>query len=164
MQKRAALFLDIDGPVIDLMTFDSSPHVSYLRSGCNTNAVRNIVELCQEFGLKIVTNSMHNYYDIGDSSLKEDLITWGIPENLFHDEWRTIFPVVDYTRVNSPIRGAGRMYAIEQWLLANPGYEWICFDDRKFTDDPRLIHIDRDYGVDAGHLHQARSVLKEMLG
>ena len=164
MQKKAVLFLDIDGPVIDLLTFNNTPHVSYLRTGGNRDSIKNIVKLCMENDLSIVTNSTHNYNDIGNSNLKEDLVSWGIPEHLFHNSWRTIFPDVDYQKVNSTIRGAGRMYAIKRWLDENPGYEWICFDDRKFTDDPRLIHIQRLHGVDEAYYHQAVGVLKEIKG
>lgn len=106
---------------------------------------------------------MHNYYDVGNTTLKEDLIRWGIPISMFHKNWRTIFPEVDYRKINSPIRGVGRLFAIEQWLKENPGYEWICFDDRKFTDDQRLIHIQRNQGVDAGYAKQAAGVLDEIL-
>lgn len=158
------MFLDIDGPVIDLLTYKKTPYVSYLRIGGNQKAIKNITRLCVENDLKIVTNSMHNYYDIRRATLKEDLVSWGLPEHLFHDSWRTIFPDVDYTKVKSAIRGAGRMYAIEQWLSENPGYEWICFDDRKFTNDKRLIHIQSLHGVDETYCQQAVSVLKEITG
>lgn len=106
---------------------------------------------------------MHNYYDLGVASLKDDLIRWGIPISMFHKNWRTIFPNVDYKTINSPIRGVGRLFAIEDWLKNNPGYEWICFDDRKFTDNIRLIHIQRDQGVDTSYVKQAAGVLTEIL-
>lgn len=112
-----------------------------------------------EFNLKIVTNSMHNYYDL-DTDLREDLTRWGIPANMFHEDWRTIFPNVDYTKVKSPVRGAGRLYAIEEWLSRHPGYEWICFDDRKFTNSSRLIHIERLDGVDDDYYEQAVRTIK----
>ncbi len=153
------LFLDIDGPVIDLHTYKTKPYVSYLRSSCNNNAIMNIVKLCNDFDVKIVTNSMHNYYDL-EETLKEDLTRWGIPASMFHEDWRTIFPNVDYKKINSPIRGAGRMYAIEEWLSRHPGYEWICFDDRKFTTNHRLIHIERLFGVDTEYRKQAANIIK----
>lgn len=106
---------------------------------------------------------MHNYYDLGPCTLRDDLIRWGIPISMFHTNWRTIFPNVDYKTINSPIRGVGRLFAIEEWLNKNPGYEWICFDDRKFTDNVRLIHIQRDQGVDTAYMKQAAGVLTEIL-
>lgn len=102
---------------------------------------------------------MQNYYDLGNDSLQDDLVSWGIPTDLFHAEWRTIFPKVDYKKVNSNVRGAGRLYAIQQWLDSNPGYDWICFDDRKFTDDVRLIHIQREDGIDSGYYDRAKEIL-----
>lgn len=162
--KPAVLFLDIDGPVIDLQMYQSKPYVSHFRTHCNIDAIKNIVELCHKFDLKIVTNSMHNYHDLGNVTLKDDLIRWGVPISMFHANWRTIFPQVDYQVINSPIRGVGRLFAIEQWLKDNPGYEWICFDDRKFTDDHRLIHIQRMNGVDDQYRQQAAGVLTEIIG
>lgn len=159
LQTKRVVFLDIDGPIIDLKTYKSNPIVSYYRTGCNSQAIINLVKLCNEFDLKIVTNSMQNYYDLGNDSLQDDLVSWGIPLDLFHVEWRTIFPKVDYKKVNSNVRGAGRLYAIQQWLDSNPGYNWICFDDRKFTDDARLIHIQREDGIDSGYYDQAKEIL-----
>lgn len=102
---------------------------------------------------------MHNYYDVGNDSLQDDLVYWGIPLDLFHFQWRTIFPDVDYKKINSKVRGIGRLYAIQQWLDVNTGHDWICFDDRKFTDDPRLIHIQRENGIDSGYYNQAKEIL-----
>ena len=157
------LFLDIDGPVIDLHTYNNNPEISHFRISGNQTAIANIVKLCTDYDLKIVTNSMHNYYNVYDSDLKEDLTHWGIPENLFHTEWRTVFPNVDYKKVKSQVRGIGRLYAINEWLSSHAGYDWICFDDRKFTDDPRLIHIQRNSGVDDGYHAQAVEVIKSIL-
>ena len=52
-----------------------------------------------------------------------------------------------------------KQLAIQQWLDSNPGYDWICFDDRKFTDDVRLIHIQREDGIDSGYYDQAKEIL-----
>lgn len=158
------LFLDIDGPVIDLATYKATPYISHFRVSGNTTAIKNIVKLCVDFDLKIVTNSTHNYYDVYDADLRDDLVRWGIPESCFHNDWRTVFPEVDYKKIKSPVRGIGRLYAIHEWLAEHPGYDWICFDDRKFTDDNRLIHIKRLDGVDDVYYKQAAEVITALRG
>jgi hypothetical protein len=160
--NKVVVFLDLDGPIIDLKTYKTNPIVSYYRTGGNSKAIENLVKLCDEFGLEIVTNSMHNYYQLGDDTLQDDLVSWGIPVDLFHSDWRTIFPKVNYKEIKSTVRGIGRLYAIEQWIKEHPGYNWICFDDRKFTEDPRLIHISRENGIDQGYYEQARKILKTL--
>jgi hypothetical protein len=153
--KQIALFLDIDGPVIDLATYNKSPHISYFRVEGNKRAIKNVTKLCVEFDLTIVTNSTHNYYNVYNADLRDDLVRWGIPENCFHDDWRSVFPNVDYKKIQSTVRGIGRLYAIN---------EWLCFDDRKFTDDNRLIHITRLDGVDDLYYKQAADVIATMRG
>lgn len=163
-KKQIALFLDIDGPVIDLATYKKSPHISYFRVEGNKTAIANIVKLCNEYDLQIVTNSTHNYYDVYDADLKDDLVRWGIPEECFHTDWRSVFPNVNYKQLQSTVRGIGRLYAINEWLARHPGYDWICFDDRKFTDDKRLIHISRLDGVDDMYYKQAADVITALQG
>ena len=149
------IFLDIDGPVIDI---DSPVIVSELRLTHNHRSIEMLNELCRKTGAKIVTNSMHNYNDPYNNTLRDDLIMWGIDEDYFHNEWRTIFPHVDYSSVNSPVRGIGRLIAIEAWLAENGNYDWICFDDRKFSDSHRLIHIADGLGIREQHVQQALEV------
>ena len=138
------IFLDIDGPVINI---DAPVVVSELRLGCNKNSIQLLNDLCLEVGAKIVTNSMHNYHEPCGRTLKEDLIHWGLDENHFHDSWRTIFPDIDYTDVNSNVRGIGRLIAINQWIADNGPCDWVCFDDRKFTDSKQLVHIEYGDGI-----------------
>lgn len=161
-QNKIVVFLDLDGPIIDIKTFKTNPIVSHYRRGGNPQAIEYLVKLCDEFGLEIVTNSMHNYHVLGTDSLMDDLVSWGVPSDLFHKDWRTIFPHVDYDKLQSNVRGIGRLHAIEKWIETHPGYNWICFDDRKFTDDPRLIHIERENGIDSGYYSQAREILKTL--
>lgn len=149
------VFLDIDGPVIDI---DSPVIASELRLTHNPQSIEMLNELCWKTGAKIVTNSMHNYNVPYDSTLRDDLIKWGVDEDYIHDQWRTIFPHVDYSKVNSPVRGIGRLVAIETWLAENGNYDWICFDDRKFTDSHRLIHIEDGLGIREHHVEQALEV------
>lgn len=161
--KPLILFLDLDGPVIDLHMYNTEPYQSYLRLGCNPYAVKNIVKLCKRHNLTIVTNSRHNYYEIAGRTLQHDLISWGVPANLFHDDWRTSLTEVPYrvSRTDAE-RCADRMNAINQWISEHPQYDWICFDDRKFTDNHRLIHIQRSAGVDDMYYEQAESVIAQL--
>lgn len=149
------IFLDIDGPVIDLLTYKTNVPASIFRTGFNLESIRLLDQLCNVTGAKIVTNSMHNYYEVDNCSLKYDLISNGIDSEHFHKEWRTIYPKIDYKARPSSVRGIGRLYAIEDWIEKNGPCEWICFDDRKFTDDPRLIHITRWHGIDQKYYNEA---------
>jgi hypothetical protein len=47
------------------------------------------------------------------------------------------------------------MRSIKKWLLENGGPDWIAFDDESFTDDPRLILVDRDAGITLINMWQA---------
>lgn len=147
------IFLDIDGPVIpiNVPTYDS-----IFRLVHNYEAILRLNELCEQTNAKIVTNSMHNYNDYEDGTLKEDLVKWGIKEEYFHDDWRTIFPNIDYKQINSTVRGIGRLHAINVWLATHYYIDnWVCFDDRNFTDLPNLILIEDGLGIKQKHYDRA---------
>lgn len=150
------IFLDIDGPVIstDDSIIDSELRITHIpESICHLN------ELCQITGAKIVTNSMHNYNDVEEYSLKDDLIAWGLDADNFHENWRTIFPYIDYSKIKSDIRGIGRFIAIDKWREINGTCDWVCFDDRKFTVSFRLILIEDAAGIKKEHIDRAIEIL-----
>lgn len=159
--SKKIIFLDIDGPVIDLETYDSNIYKSIFRTGINPVAIEFLIKLCKEYDAQIVTNSMHNYHNINNYTLKDDLVYAGITDDFFHQDWRTIFPMIDYTNVKSSVRGIGRLIAIQEWLKRNGKHTWICFDDRKFTKDRRLIHIKRQNGIDFEYYSEARHLLSD---
>ena len=154
--ENKIIFLDIDGPIIPI-TVD--PYDSLFRLKHNYDSILYLNNLCFRTGAKIVTNSMHNYEDFRDGTLKDDLIKWGIKPEYFHDEWKTIFPHIDYSKVTSKVRGIGRLIAINHWLSFYDTDKWVCFDDRLFTDLPNLIHIEDGLGIKETHFQRAMDIL-----
>lgn len=153
------IFLDIDGPVIPV---DTPLRQSIFRLSCDTDSIEYLNLLCEETNAKIVTNSYHNYHSFGDCELADDLISWGLEEKFLHTRWRTIFPHIDYEKVKSPIRGIGRLIAIRQWIREhNKPVNWVCFDDRKFTDKKNLIHIEDGLGIREHHVAKAINILEK---
>lgn len=155
MQK--IIFLDIDGPVIPgrLCTHNSMPELRLIFA---KDSIQLLNELCDSTGARIVTNSMHNYLDIMNRSLKQDLITWGLEESNFHKDSRTCFPKVNYAANPSTVRGWGRWLGILDWQQRNGEADWICFDDRVFTTDPRLVEIEFEDGITNQSVQRAMSV------
>ena len=92
------IFLDIDGPIINTPMYFLDPNCSVHRTQMNTQAIAYVVKLASFAGAKIVCNSTHNTHDIENpltgklTNVKEDLIYWGVPLNLFHDDWKTTYP------------------------------------------------------------------------
>lgn len=154
------VFLDIDGPVIDI---NCSVIQSELRLVHNPKSIEMLNKLCDRSGAKIVTNSMHNYNEPYGETLREDLIMWGVHEDHFHDSWRTVFPAIDYSKVESPVRGIGRLIAIQEWLKENGNHKWVAFDDRKFTDLKNLVHISDGLGIRENHVEQALEVFSSIV-
>jgi hypothetical protein len=152
------IFLDIDGPVIPI---DVPVHASVFRTTYNRESIEYLNLLCDLTGAQVVTNSMHNYEDWYDGDLRDDLVKWGLEEKFIHDTWRTIFPMIDYKKVNSPVRGIGRLVAIENWINRHGDSSWVCFDDRKFADVANLIHIEDGLGIKAHHFNSAIDILAE---
>lgn len=150
------IFLDIDGPIIPI---DVPMHDSVYRTTCNKDAIEYLNLLCDETGAKVVTNSMHNYEDWIGTDLKDDLVNWGLDENFIHDSWRTIFPMIDYSKVNSKVRGIGRLVAIDHWINYHGDTSWVCFDDRKFSEMANLIHIEDGRGIKEHHFDSALDIL-----
>lgn len=141
------IFLDIDGPLITGDLYYQDYMCSEYRTLVNKTALNYVLKLSELTGAMIVTNTMHNEKIINGRTIKDDLIKWGVPENKFHNSWRTIFPKVDYTGASSR-RGIGRLIGINHWLETNgPDHKWVCFDDRNFTDDKRLVLINFNKGV-----------------
>jgi hypothetical protein len=171
MMKQRILFIDIDGPVINTPMFYLDSNCSMGRTQMNTQALAYVVRLCKIAGAKIVTNSTHNTHNLTDPltgsvrTLKDDLIRWGVPKDLFHDRWRTNYPGY-----------RGRLSAIQDWINdvsdevnadappvdnINDTYsniDWVCFDDEKFTNSNRLIVIDYDKGIDYAAYRKAAKV------
>jgi hypothetical protein len=102
---------------------------------------------------------MHNYEDWMGGDLREDLVEWGLDEKFVHSNWRTIFPRIDYSKVNSSVRGIGRLVAIEDWIKIHGDTSWVCFDDRKFSDIANLIHIEDGLGIKEHHFDSALDIL-----
>ena len=150
------IFLDIDGPIIstDVDTVDSELRITHI-----PETIDLLNELCKYTGAKIVTNSSHNYNDIEGYTLKDDLIAWGLDADNFHENWRTIFPYIDYSKIQSNIRGIGRFFAIDKWQEVNGACDWVCFDDRKFTVSFRLILIENAEGIKREHIDRAIEIL-----
>lgn len=150
------IFLDIDGPVIPT---DVDMYDSIFRTTYNVESIEYLNLLCDMTGARVVTNSTHNYEDWFESELRDDLIEWGLDSRFIHRDWRTVFPMIDYKKINSPIRGIGRLVAIEHWISINGDTNWVCFDDRKFTDLENLIHIEDGLGIRASHFNRALDLL-----
>ena len=140
------VFLDIDGPVIPGRVHNTAL-CSELRSRFAKDSIEYLNILCEQTGAQIVTNSMQNYLSPQGRDLRTDLIKWGLNSIHFHTDWRTIFPRVNYLANPSPQRGWGRWLGILDWMEHNGEVDWICFDDRNWTSDPRLILIDFETGI-----------------
>lgn len=142
--KQKIIFLDIDGPIIPQSLFFLDKDVSQLRSFMDTNALGYVVALAKGVDAKIVTNSQHNQHEVSGQDLKADLIDWGVPEKLFHEDWRTDFH-------HYPFQNRGRRTYLEQWLTEHDysidSDDWICFDDIDFTSRKNLILIDDRCGI-----------------
>jgi hypothetical protein len=143
------VFLDIDGPVIPghLYTSAAKAGLAANREIFDSNAVERLNRLCSSTGAKVVTNSMQNYIDYADGDLKDDLVQAGLKVEYFHSVWRTAFPRVDYSVDPNPRRGWGRWLGIRKWMDENGEADWICFDDRHWSDDSRLILVDFHDGI-----------------
>jgi hypothetical protein len=152
------IFIDIDGPLITGDLYDTDPYCSYTRSMVNMDSLSRLKKLIKQTGARLVTNTMHNEQVVNGRTIRDDLIRWGIGEDCFHEVWRTIFPRIDYTNAGSR-RGIGRMIAIDRWLAEQGPHDWVCFDDRNFTDDQRLILVDFNKGIGDVEYNAALSLL-----
>lgn len=146
------LFLDIDGPVIPIGCYFHDMMCSHERSVFSTTATGFIKEICKKTGAKIVTNSSHNYHDVGNHTLKDDLkLRGGIPEEYFHSDWRTKYPMIDPASDQFTVLDIRRMAAIDEWMRRNGEVDWIGFDDSKYTDSDRLYLVDFNEGITYKH-------------
>jgi hypothetical protein len=146
MQK--IIFLDIDGPVINTPCYWVDTSASVQRSVMNTQAIGIVNQLSKLSGAKIVTNSTHNNLTVHETgrNLKQDLIKWGLMEELLHENWHTTMPRP--RRRVSAENSSKRMWGIDDWIEHNGEADWICFDDEPFTENPRLFVIDFVRGID----------------
>lgn len=155
-----AIFIDIDGPIINTPMYFLDPNCSLKRSVMNTQAIAYVVKLASFSGAKIVCNTTHNTHDIEDpltgkvTNVKEDLIYWGIPPDLFHEDWMTTYPYPEYEEYGTH----RRLRAIKEWMVKNGEVDWVAFDDDNFTDSEKLILIDFDRGIDYDAFRQAIKV------
>lgn len=154
------VFLDIDGPVIPYGCYFVNRNASYERVFSNT-AIGYVKKLLELSDAKLVTNSMNNFYDRIEEifherdsfsdytithTLRDDLIAAGIPEDAFHNDWRTNLSGGSKPGPNP------RLDAIYGWIKKNEFYGedkiWIDFDDEDFA--PELdccINIDFHNGI-----------------
>jgi hypothetical protein len=151
------IFLDIDGPIINTPCYYLDSEASMQRTVMNTQALGYVVRLAKIGNAKIVTNSSHNYADVGCRTLKDDLIKWGIKEEYFHKNWRTEYPNPKTGKFSASSANR-RMIAIENWQDDNGEADWVAFDDENFTDNKRLILIDFDRGIDYSAYRKAAKV------
>ena len=138
--KPRVCFLDIDGPIINAGCFGVHKDASESRSVMSTSAIGFLNLLCGETGAKIVTNSSHSYHDVAYRTLRDDLIRWNLKALHFHDNWRTTFGLEE-------VGADERMRAINTWLKNNGEHDWVCFDDVRFIDGGRLVHVSFDDGI-----------------
>lgn len=149
------IFLDIDGPIITDSMFELNENVSHNRTYMNANALGYVVTLAKVANAKIVTNSTHNYHIVyhdewPPTDLKTDLIFHGVPEHLFHKDWRTRFAHSEDAE-RDPHLLTDRLSGIDEYLterklnLNDEG--WICFDDDLFTRRRNLILVDSRCGI-----------------
>jgi hypothetical protein len=135
--KENILFLDIDGPMIPLaLTY-------YLIDNPGDRIMSNVCvgilnNICRKTEAKIVTNTTHNIDHPGQATIREILIRNGVKEEYFHKDHKTIYGVETHNR----------MKAIDLWLYLHDNPNWVALDDEIFTDNPNLIPIDRDKGLD----------------
>jgi hypothetical protein len=149
------IFLDIDGPVIPGHLYDVDPVAPYHRLLFDRNAIARLNRLCAAAGARIVTNSMHNFDLMSNRSLRDDLVAWGVDPRYIHANWRTSFPMVNYASNPNPRRGWGRWLGISKWIEHNGECDWVCFDDRSWTDDPRLVLVDFEHGITDANVAEA---------
>lgn len=161
--KQRVVFLDIDGPVIPTPMYFIDGMCSFDRSVVSTISIGWLRHLLKLSNAKIVCNSAHNYHetDVHDPikpsrDLKDDLIKHGIPEQYFHQDWRTKFP--NPTVIKMSDHRSRRIIAIEEWLRDNGDADWVGFDDEPYTTDKRLVHIDFDRGIDVDAFKKACEV------
>ena len=165
MQK--IVFLDIDGPIINLGCYGIDNGCSHARSVMNQSAIGFINLLCHKTNALVVTNSSHNPHsvnkfttiegnrvEIAPTDLREDLIRHGLKPQYFHKEWRTAYPL-KLSGVNSH-----RLDAIDLWQVENGEADWIAFDDAIFTQDPRLLLVDFNEGITHALYIQALKMFK----
>lgn len=147
------VFLDIDGPIINASCYYLDKMCSIRRTVMNQSALGYVQRLCQIADAKLVTNSTHNFHQYEDMlssvnmTLQNDLIKFGIDKEIFHKDWRTKFPNPPGSKFSSS-SDHRRMLAINEWMERNGEADWICFDDDAFTDDPRLVVVDFETGID----------------
>ncbi len=137
------LFLDVDGPLINTPIFYLDRQCSLQRTRVNTQALAYCKRLLELTKAKLVMNTTHNNFDVEGRSVKDDLVRWGMPVEYFHDDWRTNYP------------NTRRASAVTNWLAAHGDPDWVAFDDDRFTNDPRLVWIDFDLGVDKATFNKA---------
>lgn len=136
------IFLDIDGPMIPGTMFLIDPMCSFHRLFPPTTiAVINAV--CKRTGAKVVLNTTHNrpFKDVPD--IMDAMVAHGFDRSYFHSFAKTRYPDIP------------RDQAVQEWLAKRGDFDWIAFDDARFTDDERLIWIDPDCGLHLGHLNEA---------
>lgn len=138
------IFLDIDGPVIPEGCYYINRNASFDRTFSNVciGFVKKLLELSDA---KLVTNSMHNYHTRAGThlgNLRDDLVTAGIPQEAFHDVWRTQFGHPTFSthnwrtdEVHPRLRAINKW--LDQWGGENP--QWLGFDDEDYRSPNQLL-------------------------
>lgn len=136
------IFLDIDGPMIPGTMFLIDRMCSFHRVFPATT-ISVINEVCKRTGAKVVLNTTHNrpFTDVPD--ITDAMVNHGFDRSHFHAFPKTSYPDIP------------RDLAVKEWLAKRGRFDWIAFDDVRFTDDERLIWIDPDCGLHLGHLNDA---------
>lgn len=149
------VFLDVDGPLITDACVAVDPFASHNRSKVSTTALYWVEALCRKTGALVVMNSTHNDYLVDERrTLRDDMVCFGFPLELFHESWRTSFGLESLRdRSVSNARALG----VESWLADYPEYrdQWVCFDDVRFTSSPRLVLVDEADGISSRHYAKA---------
>lgn len=131
------VFLDIDGPIINEPMFALDQMASMQRTQLNNQAIAFVKHICKCTGAKVVINSTHSDHVIAGRTIKDDLMKWGLPEEYFHEDWKTTFP-----------KSSSRINGFYLWLERHGNPDWVAFDDERFTTDKRLILVDEMRGID----------------
>jgi hypothetical protein len=139
MQKL--IFLDIDGPMIPSGMSLIHPHASWKRM-LSPICVAVLKEMLKKSDAYLVTNSTHNVDLNGEPSIRDVLISYGIPDEAFHRNWKTDYPDVS------------RDVAVKKWLAENGEYDWIALDDARFMEDTRVVYVDFDTGLTPAHYNE----------
>lgn len=126
---------DVDGPLLPsgmLLVDPDAKENCVLSPVC----VAVLLDLLAAAGAELVMNTTRNVEPV---ALRAALRRAGVPDGVFHRDWRTEYP--SYPRDE----------AVRRWLAGNRVTEWVALDDDPFTSDRRLVGVDYDTGLTPAH-------------